>query len=47
MPTRGQGWRPYGRARWRKRDGTTVCFICFEEQLAIVRSGATVMSWAK
>jgi hypothetical protein len=39
---RKQGWRPRGRAEWHKPDGTTVYFICFPEQLAIVPAGATV-----
>jgi hypothetical protein len=33
---------PSGRAAWLKTDGTTVCFICFEEQLAAVPAGARV-----
>jgi hypothetical protein len=39
---RNKGWRPNGRAAWQKRDGTTVCFICFEEQLAAVPAGVKV-----
>jgi hypothetical protein len=39
---REHGWRPRGRAEWTKPDGTVVCFICLEEQLAIVPVGATV-----
>jgi hypothetical protein len=29
-------------AQWNKPDGTVVCFICLEEQLAIVPADATV-----
>ena len=39
---RKKGWRPAGRAAWLKADGTTVCFICFEEQLAAVPAGVKV-----
>jgi hypothetical protein len=39
---RKRGWRPSGRAAWLKTDGTMVCFICFEEQLAAVPAGAKV-----
>jgi hypothetical protein len=39
---RKQGWSPRGRAEWHKPDGTTIYFICFPEQLAIVPAGATV-----
>ena len=39
---RKRGWRPSGRAAWLKSDGTMVCFICFEEQLAAVPAGARV-----
>ena len=39
---RTQGWRPDGRAAWRKPDGTVVYFTCFVEQLAAVESGMTV-----
>jgi hypothetical protein len=39
---RKKGWRPAGRAAWLKSDGTTVCFICYEEQLAAVPAGAKV-----
>ena len=35
-------WRPSGRAAWLKADGTMVCFICFEEQLAAVPDGVKV-----
>lgn len=36
------GWRPCARAAWLKSDGTTVLFICLEEQLAAVPAGANV-----
>ena len=39
---RKNGWRPSGRATWLKADGTMVCFICFEEQLAAVPTGVIV-----
>jgi hypothetical protein len=39
---RKKGWRPSGRAAWLKSDGTTVYFICFEEQLAVVPAGVKV-----
>jgi hypothetical protein len=39
---RQRGWRPSGRAAWLKADGTTVCFICLDEQLAAVPAGVTV-----
>jgi hypothetical protein len=39
---RGQGWRPYGRAQWRKRDGTVVYFLSLVVQLEIVSPGETV-----
>jgi hypothetical protein len=39
---RKKGWRPASRAAWLKADGTTVCFICFEEQLAAVPVGVKV-----
>jgi hypothetical protein len=39
---RSQGWRPYGRAAWRKPDGTVVYFTSMVEQLAAVESGMTV-----
>jgi len=39
---RKHGWRPRGRTEWHKPDGTTVYFICFPEQFAIVPAGATV-----
>jgi hypothetical protein len=39
---RNRGWPPSGRAAWLKSDGTTVCFMCLEEQLAAVPAGATV-----
>src|SRR5262245_35235704 len=39
---RKRGWRPSGRAAWLKADGTMVCFICFEEQLAGIPAGARV-----
>jgi hypothetical protein len=35
-------WRPSGRAAWLKADGTMVCFICLDEQLAAVPEGVTV-----
>lgn len=38
----GQGWRPYGRAQWRKRDGTVVYFLCLIVQLEIVSAGEIV-----
>lgn len=39
---RKRGWRPRGRAAWLKGDGTVVCFICFEEQLAGLPAGVKV-----
>ena len=39
---RKKGWSPAGRAAWLKDDGTTVCFICFKEQLAAVPPGVKV-----
>jgi hypothetical protein len=39
---KAQGWRPDGRAAWRKPDGTPVYFTCFVEQLAAVEPGMTV-----
>lgn len=39
---RKQGWRPSGRTTWIKSDGTTVYFICLEEQLAAVPAGVKV-----
>jgi hypothetical protein len=39
---RERGWHPSGRTTWLKADGTMVCFICLEEQLAEVPAGATV-----
>jgi hypothetical protein len=39
---RKRGWRPSGRAAWHKADGTIVCFICLDEQLAAVPHGVTV-----
>jgi hypothetical protein len=36
-------WKPFGRAGWRKPDGTVVYFICFVEQLAAVKLGTTVL----
>ena len=39
---RKQGWRPNGRTSWLKVGGTTVYFIAFAEQLAVVPDGATV-----
>jgi hypothetical protein len=39
---RERGWRPSGRAAWLKADGTMVCFICLDEQLAAVPDGVTV-----
>jgi hypothetical protein len=39
---RKKGWRSAGRATWLKADGTTVCFICFEEQLAAVPAGVKI-----
>ena len=39
---REKGWRPSGRSAWLKADGTTVCFICLEEQLAAVPPGTRV-----
>jgi hypothetical protein len=35
-------WKPFGRAAWRKPDGTVVYFICLVEQLAAVKPGTTV-----
>jgi hypothetical protein len=39
---RKRGWRSGGRAAWLKSDGTMVCFICLEEQLAAVPAGVEV-----
>jgi hypothetical protein len=40
---RRRGWRPSGRSAWLKADGTMVCFICLEEQLArLVTAGAKI-----
>jgi hypothetical protein len=39
---RKRGWRPAGRAAWLKADGTTVLFVCFEEQLAALPAGVRV-----
>ena len=39
---RGQGWRSYGRAQWRKRDGTVVYLLCLIVQLEIVSAGEIV-----
>jgi hypothetical protein len=39
---RKQGWLPHGRAEWHKPDGTVVCLICLEEQLAAVPANITV-----
>jgi len=39
---RKKGWRSCGRTTWLKADGTTVCFIGFEEQLAALPAGAKV-----
>jgi hypothetical protein len=39
---RRKGWRLAGRAAWLNADGTTVCFICFEEQLAAVPAGVKI-----
>jgi hypothetical protein len=39
---RKNGWRPAGRAAWLKADGTTVCFICLEEQVAAVPAGVKI-----
>ena len=39
---RKRGWRPSGRTAWQKADGTLVCFICLDEQLAEVPAGVTV-----
>ena len=39
---RKKGWRQSGRAAWLKADGTTVYFICSEEQLATVPAGVKV-----
>ena len=39
---RKQGWHPHGRSGWTKPDGVQVCFICFEEQLAVVGKDATI-----
>jgi hypothetical protein len=39
---KAQGWKPDGRAAWRKPDGTVVYFTCFVEQLAAVEAGMTV-----
>jgi hypothetical protein len=39
---RKQGWHPYGRTGWIKPDGNEVHFICFEEQLAVLRRDVTI-----
>jgi len=39
---RKKGWRSCGRTTWLKADGTVVCFIGFEEQLAAFPAGAKV-----
>lgn len=39
---RKSGWRPSGRAAWLKADGTTVHFICFEEQLTALPRASKV-----
>jgi hypothetical protein len=39
---RKQGWHAYGRTGWIKPDSVQVCFICFEEQLAIVGKDVTI-----
>jgi hypothetical protein len=36
------GWQSSSRTTWQKPDGTTVCFICLEEQLAAVPAGTRV-----
>jgi hypothetical protein len=38
---RNEGWEPRGRT-WHKPDGTSVCFICFEEQLAVTGQHVTI-----
>jgi hypothetical protein len=37
-----QGWQPHSRLGWIKPDGVRVCFICFEEQLAVVGKVVTI-----
>jgi hypothetical protein len=37
-----QGWRPAGHAGWQTKDGMTVLFLCFIEQLEAVTAGAVV-----
>jgi hypothetical protein len=37
-----QGWRPYGRGQWLKRDGVVVNFLALLPQLEIVAAGETV-----
>jgi hypothetical protein len=39
---RRQGWRPYGRVQWQKRDGAVVTFLSLLAQLEIVAAGETV-----
>jgi hypothetical protein len=39
---RGQKWRPVGRAKWLKDDGTSVHFISLPPQLRTVARGETV-----
>ena len=39
---REQGWRPYGRVQWQKRDGTVVYFLSLLVQLEIVSRGQIV-----
>jgi hypothetical protein len=39
---RKKGWHPCARSAWLKADGTMVCFICLQEQLAAVPAGTKV-----
>jgi hypothetical protein len=39
---RERGWHPSGRTTWLKADGTVVCFICLDEQLAAVPAGTKI-----
>lgn len=39
---RKQGWREYGRAAWKKRDGRVVYFLSLLVQLEIVSRGEIV-----
>lgn len=39
---KAQGWRPYGRAQWLKREDCVVYFLSLPVQIEIVSAGETV-----